>query len=253
MRRRRNTTNIGTWRPHVSADIHSILKHGAITACEYVPWGSNYTFCVDLQLEGRACRGIYKPRRGERPLWDFPDGTLYRREYAAFVTSQALRWPFVPPTVIRQGPHGIGSMQLFVDSEPPGSMRDLLSIDEDLSLARIAAFDIVANNADRKAGHVLRDADGELWAIDHGLCFNVPPKVRTVLLHFCESPVPEPILTDLASFRADPFRVDGWSATLTGVLTHEEMDIFLRRTEWVIKHRIYPSLDRYSSVPWPPF
>src|SRR4051794_18165544 len=164
-------------------DVHALLRDGEIAGLELIPWGSNYTFCATIRCDERECLGVYKPLRGERPLWDFPSGTLYRREYAAYLVSQAIGWPFIPLTLIRDGPHGVGAMQLFVDAEPARSMREIQDPDE-LRLARIAAFDFITNNADRKAGHILRDSSGDFWGIDQGLCFNVDPKVRTVLIHY---------------------------------------------------------------------
>jgi hypothetical protein len=240
------------WRPRVPLEIHQLLRHGEITQLEHIPWGSNYTFCATLEFEGRTGLGVYKPRRGERPLWDFPDGTLYQREYAAYLTSQALGWPSIPPTIIRQGPHGVGSVQLFVESEPPGSIRELQRLD-DLDLARVAAFDFVTNNADRKAGHLLRDPQGKIWWIDHGLCFNTVPKVRTVLLHFCGEPVPPLILAELTSFRSDQACVDALCGALHGCLEEDEVTVFLRRLDWILEHAEFPTLDPYHSVPWPPF
>lgn len=248
----RQKLSVELWRPAVPREVHGLLKHGRITDCEHIPWGSNYIFSVSLEFDGRRGYAVYKPRRGERPLWDFPEGTLYRREYAAFIASQALGWPFVPPTVIRPGPHGLGSVQQFVEGEPPRSIRELEGWN-DLDLARIAAFDFIANNADRKAGHVLRAADGKLWGIDQGLCFNVVPKVRTVLLHFCGEPIPAPIHQELEAFRADATRVEGLRRALEIVIGCEEVDAFIRRVEWLLELGSYPPLDPYRSVPWPPF
>ena len=146
---------------------------------------------------------VYKPARGERSLWDFPDG-LYRREVAAYELSEALGWGLVPPTVVRDdGPFGPGSLQLFVEADYEQHYFTLLDDgghDEDV-LRAICAFDIVANNADRKSGHVLRGPDGRLWAIDHGLCFHRQPKLRTVIWDFADEAVPgEPILADLGGW-----------------------------------------------------
>jgi hypothetical protein len=240
------------WRPYIPDDVYTLLTQGEVTSLEHIPWGSNYTFCATLELEDRSGLGIYKPRRGERPLWDFPDGTLYRREYAAFVVSQAVGWPFVPPTVIRDGPHGVGTMQLFVESEPPGSIKELQRPD-DLELARIAAFDIFANNADRKAGHLLRDPAGRVWGIDHGLTFNVPLKVRTVLLHYCGEPIPDTVLGEVRDFRGNGARVDGLTRFLADVLADDEVEIFLKRMDAMIDCGAYPTLSGYRNVPWPPF
>jgi hypothetical protein len=241
-----------SWRPDVPPDVHALLRHGEITGAELIPWGSNYTFCVSLEFQGRQARGVYKPRRGERPLWDFPSGTLYRREYAAFLASQAIGWPFIPTTLIRGGPYGVGSMQLFVDSEPIRTLRELQD-NPDLDLARIAAFDFFTNNADRKAGHVLKDAEGRLWGIDQGLCFNVDPKVRTVLLHFCGQPIPQQVYDELAAFRADATRCDGLTAALESLLDCDEVSAFSRRLDWMLDQGTYPTLSGRRSVPWPPF
>jgi len=240
------------WFPEMPHDVHLLLKHGDITQLETIAWGSNYTFCAGLECGSLKGLGIYKPRRGERPLWDFPDGTLFRREYAAYLASQAIGWDFIPPTVIRDGPHGVGSMQLYIESEPPRSMRELQD-PSDLELARVAAFDFVTNNADRKAGHVLRDGAGKLWGIDHGLCFNVVPKVRTVLLHFCGEPVPPPVIAELTEFRADEFRLAGLCALLDSLLECEEIEVFLKRIDTLLSRRVFPGVDRYRGVPWPPF
>jgi hypothetical protein len=240
------------WRPTIPPDVHLLLKHGEIERCEDLGWGSNYTFDVDLRYGDQTGRAIYKPRRGERPLWDFPDGSLCRREYGAFLVSQALGWSFIPPTVLRAGPHGVGSVQLYVDSEPPRSMRELLEC-RDLDLARIAAFDFMTNNADRKAGHLLRDEHGKLWSIDHGLCFNVVPKVRTVLLHFCGEVVPPQIVSEIECFRSDASLLDQVFELLRPLVDEEEMEAFLHRIDWILERRVYPALDPYRSVPWPPF
>jgi uncharacterized repeat protein (TIGR03843 family) len=143
-------------------------------------------------------------------------------------------------------------MQLFVESEPIRSIRELEK-SRDLDLARIAAFDFVTNNADRKAGHVLRDGRGQLWGIDQGLCFNVVPKVRTVLLHFCGEPIPAPVLTELKAFRQHTERCDGLAGALGLLLDCDEVDAFMRRVDWLLERGVYPSLDPYRNVPWPPF
>src|SRR2546427_9054282 len=190
----------------IGSDICAALIEGTLTGCEPIPRGSNYSFFVTLENDPQQLGGVYKPRQGERPLWDFPSGTLYLREYAAYLAGEALGWSFVPPTVVRDGPYGVGSVQLLVEAQPFSSIEDLQTIEE-LDLARIAAFDIVTNNADRKGGHILKDQAGKLWGIDHGLCFNVVPKIRTVLLHYGGQPVPPPVLEELRAFRADPKRV----------------------------------------------
>ncbi|MSQ23919.1 MAG: SCO1664 family protein [Chloroflexi bacterium] len=232
------------WDPYV------LLTEGTVESLQQIPWGSNYTFCAALRREDAGALAIYKPMRGERPLWDFPSGTLYLRERAAYLTSQALGWSFVPLTVVRDGPHGVGSMQLYVEAEPLPSFQELGAL-ADLDLARIAAFDLITNNADRKGGHILRDGQGKLWGIDHGLCFNVEPKVRTVLQHFCGGTVPTEVREELRAFEADPQRVASLAHLLDGVIAAEEFAVFLGRVRTLASSGVYPRLDHYRSVPWP--
>ncbi len=234
------------------SDVCAALAEGEMTACEPIPRGSNYTFFVTLRAGEQGLRAVYKPRRGERPLWDFPPGTLYLREYAAFRASEALGWSFVPPTVVREGPYGVGSVQLMVEARPFASIEALQGVEE-LDLARIAAFDIVANNADRKGGHILKDPAGKLWGIDHGLCFNVAPKIRTVLLHYCGQALPTLVLNELRALRADPARVGALERDLASSVADGEIAALWRRFDWVLAQGTYPVLDPYHSVPWPPF
>ena len=236
----------------MTANVEQLLRQGEVESLEQIPWGSNHTFRVELRLGDARTRAIYKPRQGERPLRDFPYGTLYLREHAAFVVSQALGWPFVPPTLVRDGPLGVGSMQLFVEGEPLLSMKAVQEAPAD-DLAKIAAFDIITNNADRKGGHVLRDSGGKLWAIDHGLCFNVDPKIRTVLQHYCGEPVPSVVLDQLIAFHDDGARVETLRCALDGVISPEEFEVLMRRLDGLVAEGRYPRLDYYQSVPWPPW
>jgi uncharacterized repeat protein (TIGR03843 family) len=158
----------------------AFLAEGDLEVLGRIPWASNATLLAKVRhrdLEGLA---VYKPVRGERPLWDFPGGTLYRREVAAYLVSEQLGWRLVPPTLVRDGPLGVGSLQLYVDADAEVTAFELLAAGN-ASLPRIAAFDVVTNNADRKAGHCLLADDEHVWAIDHGLCFHEEPKLRTVL------------------------------------------------------------------------
>src|SRR5690606_500174 len=153
---------------------------------------------------------VYKPQRGERPLWDFPQGTLCRREQAAFLISEALDWHIVPPTVLREAQHGLGSVQLYIDHDPA---RHYFTIEADEALRpqrqRIALLDVLINNANRKAGHGLIQETEEprevarLWGIDHGICFHVEPKLRTVIWEFGGTPIPEALKSDLRAVRED--------------------------------------------------
>ncbi|MBI4283884.1 MAG: hypothetical protein HY663_05380, partial [Chloroflexi bacterium] len=156
-----------------------LLGKAEITECNLLYRGSNHVFIVTLVNDGKNLKAVYKPCRGEAPLWDFPDGTLYKREYATFLLSQALEWYLVPPTVVRSGPFGIGTVQWFVNTR--NGTNNGSAISRDLPrLKQVALFDYLVNNADRKAGHFLEGQDGRLWVVDHGLTFNTVPKLRTV-------------------------------------------------------------------------
>lgn len=242
----------GDEREATHAPAHlEVLTRGSFESCEQIRWGSNYTFWVALRHGADQLLAVYKPRQGERPLWDFPQGTLYLREYAAYVTSQALGWPFVPLTIVREGPYGIGSLQLFVEAEPFPSIKALETL-EDLDLTRIAVFDQLTNNADRKGGHVLRDAAGKLWAIDHGLCFGTIARVRTVLQQYCGQPVPSVVLDELRAF-LDADGLERLCHSLDAVIAVDEYEAFSRRLERLLEDGVFPRLDYYRSVPWPPF
>ncbi len=152
----------------------------------------------DRPRRRRSTLAIYKPQRGERPLWDFPSGTLGRREVATYLVAEAVGWGLVPPTVLREGPYGSGSVQLFVEAQEE---IHFFTIQDDAryadDLRRLAALDVICNNADRKAGHCLVDVDGRLWAIDNALTFHVDPKLRTVIWDFAGTPLPARIGSDL--------------------------------------------------------
>jgi len=174
----------------------SLLRQAEIRTCDLMYSGSNYVFITKMAENGTEFKAVYKPRQGEAPLWDFPDGTLYKREYAAFIVSQALEWYLIPPTIIREGPYGIGSMQWFVETN--GGVRHHSQIVRDLTvLKQVALFDYLTNNADRKASHFLEGKDGRLWAVDHGLTFNEVPKLRTVLWDFAGQTVPKRLIADV--------------------------------------------------------
>jgi hypothetical protein len=237
-------------------DPFPLLEHGVIEGIELIPWGSNYTFAALLRGEsGSCCYGVYKPRRGEVPLRDFPSGTLYKREVAAYVFARQLGWDIVPPTVIRQdGPHGIGSLQLYVEPRAGAAgqferLRDTHRSD----LQRMALFDLLANNADRKGGHCLLDVRGRVWGIDHGLTFHHVPKLRTVIWDFCGDPIPSDLLDHLRAFRADATRMRELSDALERLITDQERDALVHRWDRLLANPCYPQLDPYRNVPWPPF
>jgi uncharacterized repeat protein (TIGR03843 family) len=218
-----------------------------------MPWSSNYTLLVtvrDGDLQGLA---VYKPRRGERPLWDFPRGTLCQREFAAFLLSEALGWSLVPPTVLRDGPYGYGSVQLYIDCDQDAHLFTMQKEGgyED-QLARLAAFDILSNNADRKSGHCLKGTDGRLWAIDHGICFHAEPKLRTVLWDYAGEPICAEIMADLRALREDIRNGGRFIRALEGLLAPEEVRAFRRRLDRLIETGCYPDPGAARHIPWPP-
>ncbi len=232
-----------------------LLARGEIQAQGLLPWGSNYTFLISITLDEMQTAAIYKPREGERPLWDFPDGTLCLREVAAFVVSQALDWFIVPPTVLREGPHGVGMVQFYIDADPDEHYFTLKEKPRFRDQFRqIALFDLLINNADRKSGHCLRDANDHIWGIDHGVSFAVEPKLRTVIWEFAEQPIPDRWVGDLKKFRACLDQRDNPTLhTLGQLLDKRELTALKRRAEQIIQSGCYPRpLPGYRQIPWPP-
>lgn len=235
------------WIPGVGpglADALEVLATADITVEGRLPWSSNLTFLV--AVDGGRLRAVYKPLRGEQPLWDFPGG-LYRREVAAYALSEALGWGLVPPTVARHdGPFGEGSLQLFVEADYGQHYFTLLEEERfDAALRTLCTFDVVANNADRKGGHVLRGADDRLWAIDHGLCFHPSPKLRTVIWDFAGDAVPDPLLADLVALAADvPDEV-------ARLLTAGELERMVERIEDLARTGTFPCPEGERPYPWP--
>ncbi|GAB4444731.1 MAG: SCO1664 family protein [Anaerolineae bacterium] len=218
-----------------------------------MPWSSNYTFLARLTAkDDEPLLAIYKPGDGERPLWDFPDGTLSQREFASYLVSQLLGWPKIPPTVLRSGPHGLGSVQLFIEAEYEAhyfNMRDVPTFTGDFR--DMALFDFIVNNADRKGGHCLKGRDGQIWAIDHGLTFHPAPKLRTVIWEFTDSPIPESRLADLSRLvnLLDDSRLRG---VLLNLITERELDAFQQRTAALAERRQFPPLRSGRNMPYPP-
>ena len=235
-------------------DVTRLLAEGELTVRGRVVNASNHTTLV--QVGGpEGVLGIYKPRAGERPLWDFPQGSLHLREVAAFVVSDALGWELVPPTLVRDGPLGTGSLQLFVDHDPQRHYFTLLDDrTHDEQLARMAVFDLLVNNADRKASHVLLDADGHIWGCDHGLTFHPQPKLRTVIWDFGGWPLAPSWCDDLARLAAA--LADAHSPPirrLRELLSPVEVGLLARRAEMLRNGRALPDVEEdLRPYPWPP-
>lgn len=194
---------------------------------------------------------VYKPIRGERPLWDFPDGTLAGREVAAYRLSEALGWSIVPPTVMRDGPFGSGMVQLWL--EPDASIdRVALVVEGDPRLRAMALFDAIANNADRKVGHLLPMADGHIYGVDHGICFHVEPKLRTVLWRWRGEPLDEAELSELRRLRRTLLGPLG--EELCGLIDTDEVAATLRRVDELLADGSFPHPDPdRPAIPWPPY
>jgi uncharacterized repeat protein (TIGR03843 family) len=238
------------------ADPFPLLERGTVDGIELIPWGSNYTFAARLIAEdGDSCFGVYKPKRGEVPLRDFPSGTLYKREVAAYLFARALGWDIVPPTVVRaDAPHGIGSLQLYVQPRVDAAAQfDNLRETNRCDLQRMALFDLLVNNADRKGGHCLQDVRGHVWGIDHGLTFHHIPKLRTVIWDYCGDPIPPDLVDHITTFRADTARVSTLHKALKPLLSEHELDALFQRWDRLLAVPCYPQLDPYRNVPWPPF
>ena len=222
-----------------------LLREGEVVACILTPVGSNYTFLAKLQDEdGREMRAIYKPMKGEIPLWDFESGTLYKRECAAYLFSQMLGWEFVPETVIREGPYGVGSMQRFVEHEPKVTYRELRHSHRN-DLKRIACFDIIANNADRKAVHCIKGLDGRVWGIDHGLTFNAAFTLRTVIWDFWGEELEAEMVEAMEGILEQISTPRGLAKELVELLQPEEVEALTQRTGWLAEMGAFPEMRRF--------
>jgi len=240
-------SSIGT---EAMARVCRFMEQAEIKTCDLIPYGSNRVFIMELVKGDITGQAIYKPRRGETPLWDFPDGSLYKREYAAFLVSQALEWFIVPPTIIRQGPWGVGSVQWFVSSRNRVIFDSLPAMDR-LKLKQVAVFDIVTNNADRKFGHFLEGRDGHLWVVDHGLTFNAAPKLRTVLWDFAGQPVPETFVSDIKALGQKLQRGNALRNALLNLLAAEEVKALEARVNRIVRNPVFDHPQSRWSVPWP--
>ncbi len=230
------------------------LKAGKIELKGQFLLGSNYTFLVKIHYEGREVQAVYKPSRGEQPLWDFPEATLAKREVAAYLVSQALGWCFVPVTVLREdGPFGPGSLQRFIRYNPNDHYFNF-SPEIKARLRPVAVFDLLINNADRKGSHLIIEEDTHiLWLIDHGLCFHAEEKLRTVIWDFAGEPIPGELIKDIERFRADLTGSPDLQTGLLHYLTPREINALASRAGALISSGNFPSPpeDR-RSYPYPP-
>ncbi|MDQ2650603.1 MAG: SCO1664 family protein [Actinomycetota bacterium] len=226
--------------------IAQVLRDGELEVVGRMPWSSNGTFLCEVHCGPQTMRAIYKPRQGERPLWDFPSG-LDQREVAAYELSRLLGWDIVPVTVRRDGPLGLGSVQAFVEAD---FEQHYFTLYEDEAnhptLRRLCAFDFVGNNTDRKSGHCLLGLDGRIKGIDHGLMFHQEFKLRTVIWEFGSEPIPDADLADLTRLLDD-----GLPPELAMLLDVFERDALLARTRALVNAGHFPIDETGRRYPWP--
>ncbi|HEX2235516.1 MAG TPA: SCO1664 family protein [Actinomycetota bacterium] len=228
-----------------------LLAEGELEIVGQVPFSSNYVFVARACRDGDEALAIYKPRRGERPLWDFPQGSLAAREVAAYLVGVAAGWGLVPPTVLRrQAPLGSGSLQLFIEHDPE---RHYFTLAEGRleDFAVFAAFDVVINNADRKAGHVLEDAGGRLWAVDHGVTFHPHEKLRTVIWHLAGAPLDAATIEGLERLRLALSPRGRLAADLGKLLSAREIGATRRRVDRLLNEGRLPEPTGDHHLPWP--
>ncbi|AGB24082.1 hypothetical protein Mycsm_03811 [Mycobacterium sp. JS623] len=262
-----------------------VLRRGELTVIGRIRSASNATFLCEAHLGERQAHCVYKPIKGEAPLWDFPDGTLAGRERSAYLISDALGWNIVPYTIIRDGPAGVGMLQLWVDQPgdevgdepavgpdlvdllpaghlPPGFLPVLQAYDyagdevtlvhaDDIRLRRMAVFDVLINNADRKGGHILRGVDCHVYGVDHGVSLHVEDKLRTVLWGWSGKPVDDETLEAVARLR-DQLRGD-LGDQLREYITRREVAALHARTVALLDNPVMPTPDRRRPIPWPAF
>ena len=266
-------------------DDREVLRTGELTVLGRIRSASNATYLCEATLDGHTVHCVYKPISGEQPLWDFPDGTLAGRELGAYLVSAHLGWNIVPYTIIRHGPAGPGMLQLWVDQPgdtpdaepgpeldlvdlvpadncPPGYLPVLRAYDyagdpvelvhaDDIRLWRMAVFDVLVNNADRKGGHVLRGLNGNVYGVDHGVSLHVEDKLRTVLWGWSGKPVDDETLEAVGRFRDDLY--GDLADELCEHITSRELDALHARTVVLLENPVMPTPDRRRPIPWPAF
>ena len=227
------------------------LRAGQIDVLGLLPYSSNYVFLARLEHEGNDELAVYKPRKGETPLWDFPEGTLAAREVGAFVVSEAAGWNLVPPTVLRDdAPMGPGSLQQFIEHDPE---RHFFTLAEERfdDFRSFAVLDAVINNADRKGGHILEDARRRLWGVDHGLSFNLAPKLRTVIWAFAGDAVDKTNRRHLEALTLGFSKDEGWGAEFGRLLSPAEARATFDRAADLLDTGTFPCPETPHHLPWP--
>ena len=231
-------------------DIFEHLESGTLAVTGRLVDASNATLYATCTFENEAMPVIYKPVAGERPLWDFPDGNLAQREYAAFLISELGRFHVVPPTLLRDGPFGPGMVQQWIDIDEDIDLAEFYRTD-DSRLRSMALFDAVINNTDRKIGHLLPHPDGRLLGCDHGVTFHEEDKLRTVLWQWADSPLNEEEKTLLIKLKGD---LISQPAPLLALITEIEFESLVYRIDRMIQESHFPApSDEWPAVPWPPF
>jgi uncharacterized repeat protein (TIGR03843 family) len=237
--------------PRHDAEALALLREGEIDLEGRLLDASNVTLVGAVRTGTLAAECVYKPVAGERPLWDFPDGTLAGREIAAYLVSEATGWRIVPPTVLRDGPFGPGMVQLWVDGDPDVDLAAFVRRD-DPALRRMAVFDAVVNNADRKGGHVIPMPDGHVHGVDHGICFSVDSKLRTLLWRWAGKPLPAEAIEALE--RLDDGLRGDLGEQLHEHLTRREVRCTQQRVADLLRTGLHPEPSgEWPALPWPPF
>ena len=227
------------------------LRYGDLKVTGRLVDASNATLFGEVQVGEISFNCIYKPVSGERPLWDFPDGTLANREFAAYLISESMSLNCVPPTLLREGPFGVGMVQLWIDIDEEIDLVDLYR--QDLpGLRNLALFDVVVNNTDRKIGHLLPTSDGHIYGCDHGVTFHVDDKLRTVLWQWEQQPLTDSELQLIRNL-ADQLRGD-LGKSLQDLITDDEIHALKLRVLRLSDEQVFPSPSPdWPAVPWPPF
>lgn len=232
--------------PMADDDAIQVLTEGEIEILGRMPWSSNGTFLCNLELDGVEVQGIYKPLEGERPLWDFPEG-LYQREVGTYQLSRHMGWDLVPPTVLRDGELGIGSLQLAIPARFEEHFFTLVEDDQHKdAFQRLCVFDVICNQTDRKGGHCLVDKQDHIWAIDNGLSFHSEFKLRTVIWNWSGEYIPAEILSDVQTLLED-----GLPDELNDMLDSFEKDALKTRARALVREGSFPVDHTGRRHPWP--